>query len=89
MLEQSKLWIGFNYACVAIALGMLSLSLLLMPVDLSTKGYLGMGILFLCGSLITLVKTLQEVRINEQFSSKVERAKQEKLLSEYASKDAA
>lgn len=88
MLGQSKLWISFNYACVGIALGMLSLSLLLMPVDLSTKGYVGMGILFLSGSLITLVKTLQEVRINEQFSSKVERAKQEKLLSEYVAKDA-
>ena len=47
MLGQSKLWISFNYACVAIALGMLALSLLLMPVDLSTKGYVGMGILFL------------------------------------------
>ena len=87
MLGQSKLWIGFNYACVAIALAMLSLSLMLMPVDLSTKGYVGMGILFLSGSLITLVKTLQEVRINEQFSSKVERAKQEKLLSGYVGQE--
>lgn len=70
MLGQSKLWISFNYACVAIAYAMLGLSLLLVPVDLSTKGYVGMGILFLTGSLITLVKTLQEQRINDQFSSK-------------------
>ncbi|MDG1417007.1 MAG: YiaA/YiaB family inner membrane protein [Maricaulis sp.] len=87
MLGQSKLWITFNYACVIVAYAMLGLSLLLMPVDISTKGYVGMGILFLTGSLITLVKTLQETRINEQFSSKVERAKQEKLLSDYVAQD--
>ena len=87
MLGQSKLWISFNYACVAIAYGMLGLSLLLMPVNLSTKGYVAMGVLFLTGSLITLVKTLQEQRINDQFTSKVERARQEKLLSEYVSTD--
>jgi hypothetical protein len=87
MLGQSKIWITFNYACVMAAYGLLGLSLLLMPVDLSTKGYLGMGIIFLTGSLVTLVKTLQEVRINEQFSSKVERAKQEKILSDYVAAD--
>jgi hypothetical protein len=87
MLEQSKLWVSFNYACVAAAYALLGLSLILMPVDLSTKGYVGMGIVFLSGSLVTLVKTLQEARINEQFSSKVERAKQEKLLSDYVSQD--
>lgn len=83
MLGQSKLWVSFNYACVIAAYAMLALSLILMPVDMSTKGYVGMGVLFLTGSLVTLVKTLQEQRINEQFSSKVERARQEKLLSDY------
>ena len=87
MLGQSKLWISFNYACVITAYAMLALSLILMPVDISTKGYIGMGILFLTGSLVTLVKTLQEERINEAFTSKVERAKQDKLLSEYVSQD--
>jgi len=86
MLGQSKLWISFNYACVAVAYAMLGLSLILMPVDLSTKGYVGMGILFLTGSLITLVKTLQEQRINDQFSSKLERAKHEKILEDYVTK---
>ncbi|WP_323761354.1 YiaA/YiaB family inner membrane protein [Maricaulis sp.] len=86
MLGQSKLWISFNYACVAIAYAMLGLSLLLVPVDLSTKGYVGMGILFLTGSLITLVKTLQEQRINDQFSSKLERAKHEKILEDYVTR---
>jgi hypothetical protein len=87
MLGQSKIWIAFNYGCVLAAYALLSLSLLLMPIDLSTKGYLGMGIIFLTGSLVTLVKTLQEIRINEQFSSKVERAKQEKILSDYVGQD--
>jgi hypothetical protein len=87
MLGQSKLWVGFNYACVIAAYTMLALSLILMPVDISTKGYVGMGILFLTGSLVTLVKTLQEIRINDQTHLKVEKARHEKLLNEYVSQD--
>lgn len=83
MLGESKLWISFNYACVIAAYAMLGLSLIFMPVNLATKGYVAMGVLFLSGSLVTLVRTLQEQRINSQFTSKIERAKQEKLLSEF------
>jgi len=83
MLEHSRLWINFNYLCVFTAFGMLGLSLILMPVNLATKGYVGMGIIFLAGSLVTLVKTLHDLRIQNELSTKLERAKQDKLLQDY------
>lgn len=46
MLGESKLWISFNYACVIAAYAMLGLSLIFMPVNLATKGYVAMGVLF-------------------------------------------
>ncbi|MEL7487110.1 MAG: YiaA/YiaB family inner membrane protein [Pseudomonadota bacterium] len=83
MFEHSKTWITFNYACVFTAYVMLVMSLFLMPVNLATKGYLGMGIVFLSGSLVTLVKTLHDLRIANEVSSKLERAKQDRLLQDY------
>lgn len=83
MLEHSRTWINYNYACVGIAYVMLAMSLWLMPINLATKGYVGMGIIFLSGSLVTLVKTLHDMRVQGEVANKLERAKQDKLLQEY------
>ncbi|MEO1014498.1 MAG: YiaA/YiaB family inner membrane protein [Pseudomonadota bacterium] len=83
MFEHSKAWINFNYLCVSVAFFMLGASIFLMPVNLATKGYLAMGIVFLSGSLVTLVKTIHDLRIQKEVSSKLERAKQDRLLKEY------
>ncbi len=89
MLQHSKTWIHFNYTCVFTAFAMLGASLFLMPVNIATKGYLAMGIVFLAGSLITLVKTLTDIRIEEMTFEKIARAKQDQLLADYAEKSAA
>jgi len=83
MHEHSKTWISYNYICVFVAYVMLSFSLFLMPINLATKGYLGMGIIFLSGSLVTLVKTLHDLRVQDDVSNKLERAKQDKLIQDY------
>ena len=83
MLTHSKTWINYNYFCVIVAFAMLGGSLVLMPINLATKGFLAMGIVFLSGSLVTLVKTLHDLRVQEDVSSKLERAKQDKLLQDY------
>lgn len=83
MFDHSRTWIQFNYACVLIAYVMLGTSFFLMPLNIATKGYLAMGIIFLSGSLITLVKTLHDNRIQGEVTSKLERAKQDKLLEDY------
>ena len=47
MLGHSQTWITYNYICVGVAYAMLSMSLFLMPINLATKGYVGMGIISL------------------------------------------
>lgn len=84
MLNPSKTWINYNYICVGAAYFMLGASLWLMPVNVATKGYLAMGIVFLSGSLVNLVKTLYDLRLEGETSKKLERAKQDRLLQEYA-----
>ena len=84
MLEHSKTWVNFNYACVLSAYGLMAGSLILMDVNIATKGFWAMGIVFLSGSLVTLVKTLTDVRLQSMTSEKVARARQDQLLTEYA-----
>jgi len=81
---NSQLYVGFNFACVISAYAMLGGSLFFMPINFATKGYLAMGVLFLTGSLVTLVKTLRDERESRREHEKLERARNEKLLSEYS-----
>jgi hypothetical protein len=80
---NNAVYVTFNAACVLAALFLLSLSLWLAPVDLSTKGYWGMGVIFLAGSLVNLVKYRTDDRIAREAVSRIEAAKNEKLLKEY------
>jgi len=84
MLNPSKTWINYNYTCVGAAYLMIGASLWLMPINLATKGYLAMAVVFLSGSLVNLVKTLYDMRLEGETSKKLERAKQDRLLEEYA-----
>ncbi len=84
MLTPSQTWINYNYVCVGVAYCMIATSLWLMPINLATKGYLGMAVIFLSGSLVNLVKTLYDMRIEGETAKKLERAKQDRLLEEFA-----
>lgn len=75
--------IAFNGLGVAIAYGMLALSLWLAPVDLSTKGYWGIGILLLTLSLVNFVKYRFDERLRADRIARLEEARNEKLLEDY------
>ena len=81
--NSNQIYIAFNAAGVAAALFLLSLSLWLAPVDLSTKGYWGMGIVLLMGSLVNLVKYRTDERLSRDMVRQIEQAKTEKILKDY------
>lgn len=80
-----RVYTMFNGLGVATAYFMLALSLWLAPVDLSTKGYWGMGIFMLTLSLVNFVKYRIEERQQSDRISQIEAAKNERLLAEYVS----
>ncbi|BAB49585.1 YiaA/YiaB family inner membrane protein [Mesorhizobium japonicum] len=86
-MNANQTYIMFNTASVGAAYFMLGLSLWLAPVDLSTKGYWAMGILLLTGSLVNLVKYRTDERLSAEMSAKIEKARNEKLISEYVGKE--
>jgi hypothetical protein len=81
--SNNAMYIMFNAACVAGALFLLALSIWMAPVDISTKGYWGMGIVFLAGSLVNLVKYRMDDRMARETISRLEQAKNEKLIKDY------
>ena len=86
-MQNNSVYITFNAAAVAAAYVMLGLSLWLAPINLATKGYWAMGILLLTASLVNLVKFRMDQHIADETVSRIEKAKNEKILSEYVAKD--
>lgn len=81
--NDNSLIIMLNSAGVAIAYGLLGLSLWLSTdVPLATKGYWAMGILLLTLSLINVVKYRFDHRSSADRISRIEEARNEKLLEE-------
>ena len=85
---NNSVYIMFNGLCVGAALFLLALSIWLAPVDLATKGYWGMGIVFLSGSLVNLVKYRMDDRIGRESIARLEAAKNEKLIKDYVGANA-
>jgi hypothetical protein len=81
--SNNQVHIFFNAVGVAVAYGMLALSVWLAPVDLSTKGYWGMGIFLLTCALVNLVKYRLDDRMQQERIYKLETAKNEKIISDY------
>lgn len=86
--SSSSIYIMFNALGVATAYGMLALSVWLAPVDLSTKGYWGMGIFLLTLSLVNFVKYRLEDRMQQERIFKLEAAKNEKIIQDYIAPNA-
>ena len=81
--SNNQVYIFFNAVGVAVAYGMLALSVWLAPVDISTKGYWGMGIFLLTCALVNLVKYRLDDRMQQERIYKLETAKNEKIISDY------
>ena len=82
--SDNNLIMFINGIGAATAYGMLGLSLWLSPdVPLSTKGYWGMSVMMLSLALINFVKYRFDAKMSEDRITRIEDAKNEKLLSDY------
>jgi hypothetical protein len=81
--NENGLIMMLNGAGVVLAYGLLGISLWLSTdVPLATKGYWAMGILLLTLSLINVVKYRFDARQSEDRISRIEEARNEKLLED-------
>ena len=76
-------WILFvKISFVASVLAMIA-GIVMVPADLSIKGFFAMGTLYLIGSTFTLSKTIRDEFENRKLLNRIAEAKTEKILKEY------
>jgi hypothetical protein len=77
---QSGGWVAFTYIAFATALLTVGTGILFLPVDIWVRGYLGIGVLMLVQSCLTLAKTQRDLPENARLLNRVETARTEKML---------
>jgi hypothetical protein len=82
-ISNNSVYIIFNAIAVLTAYVMLSLSIWMATVDISTKGYWGMGVFLLTCALVNLVKYRLDDRMQQERLYKLETAKNEKIIQDY------
>jgi hypothetical protein len=78
--RDSAAWRTFVVLCFAAALGAMLAGIAYLPADLWTKGYFGMGTLFLTGSSLTLAKTLRDEHEARRLINQLNEAEATRLL---------
>jgi hypothetical protein len=71
-------WASFVLSIAAMGFGILNL-----PVDNWIKGYMGMGLMFVVGSTMSISKTTRDMHEAKRLIAKVDEARVEKLLAEH------
>jgi hypothetical protein len=86
--DDNGLIMALNGAGVAVAYGMLGISLWLSAdVPLATKGYWGISVLLLTLALVNFVKYRFDNRLRDDRIQRIEEARNERLLEDYVSAD--
>lgn len=81
--NENNLILFINFAGVALAYGLLGVSLWLSTeVPLSTKGFWAMGVFMLTISLINVVKYRFDFRMSEDRLRRIEDVRNEKMLED-------
>ena len=60
--EHSSAWIAQTWISFILSISATSMGIIYLPVDVWTKGFMGMGLAFSIGSTISLTKTQRDIR---------------------------
>lgn len=77
---QSAGWVAFTYIAFVTSLLTVAAGILFLPIEIWMRGYLGIGVLMVVQSCITLAKTQRDTAENARLVNRVETARTEKIL---------
>ncbi len=83
-LPSSSSWVFFVKTTFAIALAAMAAFVFFMDGSLLVKGYLALNSLFLVSSTIMLSKTLRDEHEAQRLLNRINEAKTNKILKEFA-----
>lgn len=79
-LQHSRAWVSFTYASFILSAAMIGFGVTFMPIDLWMKGFLGMAVVMIVQTSITLTKTLRDNEEAGKLVNRIEDARTERLL---------
>lgn len=81
--NHSNAWVAQTWMSFILALTTTSIGIVYLPVDMWTKSFMGMGLLFSVGSTVNLTKTQRDLHEAKRLNVRLEEAKVEKILAEH------
>lgn len=81
--DHSSAWIFQTWLAFILSLTATTIGIIYLPVDAWTKSFVGMGLAFSVTSTISLSKTQRDLHEGKKFTSKIEEARVEKILTEH------
>lgn len=81
--KDSNAWIFQTWVAFILSVGMTSVGIANLPVDVWAKGFMAMGLGFSVGSTFSLAKTQRDLHESTKLTSKIEEAKVEQILSQH------
>jgi hypothetical protein len=79
---HSAAWKNFTLASFVLSLVMTGAGIVFLPIDFWMKGYLGMGVLMLVQTCVTMTKTQRDIHEASKLVNRIEDARTERLLME-------
>ncbi|NJM99934.1 MAG: hypothetical protein HC800_24845 [Phormidesmis sp. RL_2_1] len=76
-------WIIQVWASLVISIGGTLVGITYAPINAWVRGYLAMGVMFSVGSAISVTKTTRDIHEAQQFTSRIDAAKLERLLASH------
>ncbi|MBB4198313.1 hypothetical protein GGD83_002113 [Rhodoblastus sphagnicola] len=73
VVSHSSAWVTFNYATLILAFFTLAAGIFFLPVDLWTKAYLGMGVVMLAQSCVSVTKTARDKHESDRLLTRIGR----------------
>ncbi len=81
--KDSAAWIIYVKLSFAISITSMFIGIWFLPTLLWVKGFMGLGLLYVIGSSITLSKTLRDEHEANRIINQISEAKTEKILKEF------
>ncbi len=83
MQIHSSAWVAQTWIAFVAAVGVTTLGIWFLPVDVWVKAFMGMGLLFTVGSTFSLSKTLRDVHESESIRKRIDEARVNRIIAEH------
>lgn len=80
---HSAAWVAQTWISFALAVGVTSLGIWNLPVDVWVKAFMAMGLLFSVGSTFSLAKTVRDQHESESLRKRIDEARVNRIFAEH------